>query len=1247
MLRPLTPAFIRSLAALFGLLLAVLVPAPAQAAINIMPLGDSITQGGKSGIGSVYYASYRYALYFKLQSAGYAVNMVGSLNVTSPTTPTPSATNYPLYATSFDRDHEGHFGKTTAYLNSNPNSNITTWLAGLPAADKPDLVVLNIGTNDANNIPTSTFISQLTSVIAKLRAANPSVKIVLSNIMVFLNHETACIDFNAALAQLAPSLSTAASPIVLADINTNLPTNARYDGIHPNLVGEEHLATVYFAAIQSLLGPAFSFTVDKIFGPNMVLQRSQPINVWGTGAPGATVTVALRNGATTLTSGTGQVNGTGQWIVTLPAVNTFGGPFVLSIASGTQTITHDNVLVGDVWLCSGQSNMDLTVKENNANTAFTALNPATDDLIRHFSVEHLYNAAPQETLGDRADETGNQWQSTAVPAVDGFTASGFFFARSYRAANPGVPIGIIKAAWGSTLIESWLSAETQASRPDLAARAAVIAADPANAPDVQGTRQRQPAVCYNGMIYPLRRFALRGFLWYQGESNANAAGVLTYPITQRLLIQSWRTLWGGTARPWVTVQLPGFAHTGEPIYWPWLRDAQTTTLQEPSTAVLGSIDLGSSLTDLGDADRELHPRTKVELGRRLATLVRAKFDGATGLVSEGPAPLGVELASPGVLRVSFDMKGSAALTTTGNAAPTGLEVAGSDGVYYPATTTVLESSSSIRVASTSVPAPLYVRYAMSNLFTGNLFNAESQPLPVLPFRMEPPVLGPVNFALSATPTPGLVSLTWNFPVGTTRFEVKRATRSGGPYTTLASPVTCSYTDSTVVAGTIYYYLITAKNDTGSSWNSTELVTASDLTLIKDNADASGVTFTGAWNSSTNPDAYLNSYIHDNNTGKGTKGATFTPTLPSDGDYYVYAHWVAAPNRATNVPIDIVTASGTSTVTVNQQLNGSAWNLLGCYTFSASTASVTIRTTGTNGYVVADAVSLVHVSGFAVDNTDAPVTIVGTWSSSTGTPGYLGSNYVHDGNTGKGTKSFSFKPVLSAIGNYRVYARWPAEINRATNVPVDIVTSSGAVKTVTVNQQTNSNTWNLLGTYTLAPANAEVKFRTAGTNGYVIADGVRVIPIPAVMYSSPFGSWRAQFFSLTEMNDPSISSDLTDPDGDGVMNIFEYGLGGDPLNPDASVLPRVSTNAGRLTLSFQRDTNLYDLIYTVQATSTLDMPNSWIDIASGTNGAALTPLVTDTLTSETPGAGTLKNVEVRDSLPPTQATRRFLRLKISR
>lgn len=272
------------------------------------------------------------------------------------------------------------------------------------------------------------------------------------------------------------------------------------------------------------------------------------------------------------------------------------------------------------------------------------------------------------------------------------------------------------------------------------------------------------------------------------------------------------------------------------------------------------------------------------------------------------------------------------------------------------------------------------------------------------------------------------------------------------------------------------------------------------TVIVDNAQTADVSLIGSWNVSTvSPGYYGSNYIHDNNAGKGTKAVMFLPTLTT-GSYLVYARWIADPNRATNVPVDVVSTGGvTSTVTVNQQLNGSAWNLLGLYDLSAATAEVTIRNAGTNGYVLADAVQFVPLAsagGVLVDNAAAASTVVtGSWPVSSATAGYLESNYAHDGNTGKGTKVFGFNPAVPSTGSYRVYARWTAEVNRATNVPVDIVTSTGAISTVTVNQQLNGGRWNLLGTFSLAPATAQVKIRTTGTVGYVVADGVCVVPAP--------------------------------------------------------------------------------------------------------------------------------------------------------
>jgi len=272
------------------------------------------------------------------------------------------------------------------------------------------------------------------------------------------------------------------------------------------------------------------------------------------------------------------------------------------------------------------------------------------------------------------------------------------------------------------------------------------------------------------------------------------------------------------------------------------------------------------------------------------------------------------------------------------------------------------------------------------------------------------------------------------------------------------------------------------------------------TVTVDNLTTAQVVVTGSWTPSTFTSGYYaTNYVHDGNTGQGSKSFTFKPALTADSDYAVYARWTTDTNRATNVPIDIVSSnSGTTTVTVNQQANGGKWNLLGGFSLSPVNTSISIKNVGANGYVIADAVQCVPVetstTSIIVDNSDAATSSTGSWTTSTSASTYYGTNYVHDGNTGKGTKSFSFSPSLPASGDYLVYARWPAGTNRASNVPIDIVTSTGAVATTQVNQQLHDGVWVVLGAYTLSPSNAKITIRNDSTNGYVIADAVKCVPI---------------------------------------------------------------------------------------------------------------------------------------------------------
>jgi hypothetical protein len=269
-------------------------------------------------------------------------------------------------------------------------------------------------------------------------------------------------------------------------------------------------------------------------------------------------------------------------------------------------------------------------------------------------------------------------------------------------------------------------------------------------------------------------------------------------------------------------------------------------------------------------------------------------------------------------------------------------------------------------------------------------------------------------------------------------------------------------------------------------------------VIVDNGNPSstpGFKTEGTWASSTGAGGYYGSnYYHDNNTGKGTKSARFTPHLSLVGDYEVFARWTAHSNRASNVPIDIIHANGTEFIEVDQKTNGGQWVSLGVYPFSPGTSSsVLISNDGTNGYVVADAVRLVRQASQILDNTSAGVTITGSWTSTTGGTGpYYGSDALHDQNSGKGSKSVRFTPTISEAGTYEVFTRWTSHSNRASNVPIDII-HAGGTTTVTVNQQQNPGVWMSLGTYNFnTGTNGSVLIRTTNTNGYVIADAVSFI-----------------------------------------------------------------------------------------------------------------------------------------------------------
>lgn len=356
-----------------------------------------------------------------------------------------------------------------------------------------------------------------------------------------------------------------------------------------------------------------------------------------------------------------------------------------------------------------------------------------------------------------------------------------------------------------------------------------------------------------------------------------------------------------------------------------------------------------------------------------------------------------------------------------------------------------------------------------------------------------------------------VKLKWNDNSNNeTNFLIERSLNSSKDFSvirTTSNNVT-NYEDNNLAPNTQYYYRIKAKNNDGvSAYCNTLSVKTEDLPLVPQNEviidnKHSSVTLTGDWAISTagGYSKYESNYLHDDNKQKGSKKATFNVDVNA-GTYEVFAWWYAFGNRATNTPFEIKSAEGNTTIYKNQRFDNAKWVSLGTYEFSAN-AIIEISNNNTDGYVVVDAIKLKALSSggaapttefveVILDNQNDGVNTNGNWiSSEHGGSSKYEEDYYHDGNSRKGEKSVIFSaPVKS--GNYKVFARWYAYSNRATNTPFDIKTTNGT-KTVYENQQMHNGRWVSLGEYTFEDI-AEVVVRNDNTNGYVVADAIKFVP----------------------------------------------------------------------------------------------------------------------------------------------------------
>ncbi|MHC5058494.1 MAG: sialate O-acetylesterase [Planctomycetota bacterium] len=512
-----------------------------------------------------------------------------------------------------------------------------------------------------------------------------------------------------------------------------------------------------------LKGAAAEATVAGIFSDNMVLQRGTPVPVWGWTEPGALVTVTFDGKTAKALAGDD-----GRWTATLPAGPARPEPSDMTVSSAN-TITVANVVVGEVWVCSGQSNMVMTVgrmvnPKNPDDPVPAEIAAAKHPLIRQYQVPN--NLAPD---GPAKDVKG-KWVESTPETVPSFTAVGYFFGKRLR-AELGVPVGLIKTAWGGTPAEAWTRREALEGEPraapyleawekkvatwdpdaaakrhekqfaswkDAAAKAKERKKRPPRKPRAPASPKRSPhhpSTLNNGMIAPVVPYAFRGAIWYQGESNNGRAHA--YQKIFSNMIVDWRAQWGRGDFPFGFVQLANFrTPKPEPAEdtWAELREAQTMALRLPATGQAVIIDVGEA--------PDIHPKNKRDVGWRLALWALATVYGRD-IVYSGPVYRAMEVRGASA-RVTFDHVGAGLMVGRKDGyAPTvetpaeklkWFQIAGEDRKWAWADAKIV-GKDSVEVTSPSVAAPVAVRYAWSINPEGcNLYNREG--LPASPFRTD-------------------------------------------------------------------------------------------------------------------------------------------------------------------------------------------------------------------------------------------------------------------------------------------------------------------------------------------------------------------------------------------------------------------------------------------------------------------------------------------------------------------------------
>lgn len=595
-----------------------------------------------------------------------------------------------------------------------------------------DIVVIHLGINDTDprNWPNyrDYFIRDYRALIDSFRVVNPKCRILIARLTPIADRhprfESGTRDWHDEI-QLAIENIAKYANVQLIDFHEPLYPYPYLlpDAVHPNTEGAAILAKTVYEGITGNFG---GLQMPELYTDDMVLQYGQPLKIQGKANAGEKITVSIGKQQQQAIAASN-----GKWTVTLQPLKA-GGPYTLTIAAGKQKLTYNNVLVGEVWLCSGQSNMEFYL--NWSVTAKKDVPEAANNNIRLYDMKARWrtdavewDASVLDSLNHLQYYVDTKWNVCSPKTAGNFSAVAYYFGKKLQDSLQ-VPVGLICNAIGGSPTEAWVDRSTLEYQFPAILRnwtqndfiqdwvRGRAALNVKKSTDKLQRHPYEPCYLYESGIRPLEQFPIKGIIWYQGESNAHNREA--HEKLFKLLVESWRKNWGDASLPFYFVQLSSIDRPS----WTWFRDSQRRLMEKiPHTGMAVCSDRGDSL--------DVHPKMKKEVGERLAAWALNKTYGRKNVVPSGPLYKSIQINGEAAY-LSFDYADG--LTTSDGKPIRTFEVAGEDELFYPAQAVV--ENGKLKVWSDKVKNPKTVRYGWQPFTRANLVNSAG--LPASTFRTE-------------------------------------------------------------------------------------------------------------------------------------------------------------------------------------------------------------------------------------------------------------------------------------------------------------------------------------------------------------------------------------------------------------------------------------------------------------------------------------------------------------------------------